>query len=124
MNSNKYDTILINGLEFECIIGMLPKERTTPQKIIFNVELYTDFSKVCVSDDITDTINYALAVDIIKEISVNLKAKMVEFLASNIISALKANFKDLKGVSLEILKPEIIPETKSVGIRVLRMFEE
>ncbi len=121
--ANTYDTILINALEVECILGMLPKERITPQKVIFNVELYTDFSKVSVTDNVEDTINYALASQIIKEIAVGLKANMVEFLAENIIAALRTNFKhSLKGVSLEILKPEIMPETKSVGVKVCRMF--
>ena len=50
---------------------------------------------------------------------------MVEYLAENIIEALRTNFKDsLKGISLEILKPQIMPETKSVGIRVSRIFSE
>lgn len=122
---NAYDTILINELEFNCILGMLPFERTTPQRVIFNVELYTDFSKVSQTDNVKDTINYALAVQIIKEVAIGLKANMVEYLAENIIEALRTNFKDsLKGISLEILKPQIMPETKSVGIRVSRIFSE
>ena len=117
MMLNAYDTILINELEFNCILGMLPFERTTPQRVIFNVELYTDFSKVSQTDNVKDTINYALAVQIIKEVAIGLKANMVEYLAENIIEALRTNFKDsLKGISLEILKPQIMPETKSVGI--------
>lgn len=124
-NIKAYDTILINNLRVSCILGMLPKERISPQTVVFNVELYTDFSAVAVSNDIKDTINYAEVAELIEQTSIDIKAEMVEFLAAKIIEKLQAKYSSaLFGLKMEILKPEIMPNTSSVGICVTRMFKD
>ena len=57
---NYHDTVMINGLQFTCIIGMLPEERISEQRVIINAELYTDFNQVSQSDSIAHTVNYAV----------------------------------------------------------------
>ncbi len=120
---NFSDTIFIRDLTVSCILGMLPQERITPQRVIFNVELYTDLSKAMHSDSINDTLNYAEACDIISKVATELKANMVEYLAEHIILALQEAFgASLQGLTLEIHKPDILPNTQSVGIKVTRFF--
>ena len=48
---------------------------------------------------------------------------MVEFLGNHLINALKERFADgLIGVTIEVLKPDILNNVDSVGIRMTRMF--
>jgi 7,8-dihydroneopterin aldolase/epimerase/oxygenase len=125
MMNETMDTILINGLEVNCVLGMLDHERTNTQKVIFNVELYTSFAEVAKSNDIKDTLNYADVASLIERTSIDLKAEMVEFLAENLVKTIYEQYKDkLFGLKLEILKPEILSNTDSVGVRIVRMFRD
>lgn len=119
------DTIRIEKLLITCIIGMLPEERINPQRLYVDMELYADFSDVIKSDNVEDTINYAEVADLVQETAINTKAKMVEYLAGVIIEKLKNQYSPkLKGVKIRLSKPDILPNTDSVGIELTRMFNE
>ena len=77
-NLKEHDTVIINGLVFSCIIGLLPEERVKEQRVIVNAELYTCFDRISESDDIAHTVNYAEAADIIVSESVSCRAETVE----------------------------------------------
>lgn len=119
------DTIRIEKLLITCIIGMLPEERINPQRLYVDMELYADFSDVIKSDNVEDTINYAEVADLVQETAINTKAKMVEYLAGVIIEKLKNQYSPkLNGVKIRLSKPDILPNTDSVGIELTRMFNE
>lgn len=123
-NLKEHDTVIINGLVFSCIIGLLPEERVKEQRVIVNAELYTCFDRISESDDIAHTVNYAEAADIIVSESVSCRAETVEFLGNHLINALKERFAEsLHGITLEVLKPDILKNVDSVGIRMTRMFK-
>ena len=123
-NLKEHDTVIINGLVFSCIIGLLPEERVKEQRVIVNAELYTCFDRISESDDIAHTVNYAEAADIIFSESVSCRAETVEFLGNRLINALKERFAEsLHGITLEVLKPDILKNVDSVGIRMTRMFK-
>ena len=123
-NLKEHDTVIINGLVFSCIIGLLPEERVKEQRVIVNAELYTCFDRISESDDIAHTVNYAEAADIIVSESVSCRAETVECLGNRLINALKERFAEsLHGITLEVLKPDILKNVDSVGIRMTRMFK-
>ena len=124
-NPKEHDTVIINGLVFSCIIGMLPEERVKEQRVIVNAELYTSCDRISESDDIAHTVNYAEAADLIVSESVECRAETVEYLGNRLIKVLKDRFADsLFGVSIEVLKPDILSNVDSVGIRMTRMFKQ
>ena len=57
-NSPQYDTIRIEQLVLDCIIGINPWERLTKQRITIDIEVNVDLSPAGKSDAIEDTINY------------------------------------------------------------------
>ena len=61
------DTLKINGIEVECVLGDLPEERTREQKILVDVSLEMDLESASASDMISDTVDYALLVGNIRE---------------------------------------------------------
>ncbi|WP_019001066.1 dihydroneopterin aldolase [Succinimonas amylolytica] len=118
-----YDTVLIRDLRTQCILGILPEERVTPQTVVFNAELYTDLTRALSCDDISETLNYARAAEIITATAASVRAGTAEYLAGRIIAALRQEFGErLQGILLEIQKPEILPDVSGVGVRVRRMF--
>ena len=61
------DTIFIRDLEVNAIIGTLPEERHTPQKLILNLEIFTEMERAAVSDDLRDAVDYSRAEALLKE---------------------------------------------------------
>ena len=53
-----YDVIRITNLSTNCIIGVLPHERTYPQRLVIGLELMCDFTVAGSSDDLADTVDY------------------------------------------------------------------
>lgn len=50
--------ILISNLKADCIIGVKPEERLTPQEVLVDLSLSLDLSKAVGSDDVRDTVDY------------------------------------------------------------------
>ena len=57
-NDKRLDTVKIERLELDCIIGIKPWERLTKQQITVDIEIDTDLTAAGKSDSIEDTINY------------------------------------------------------------------
>ena len=72
------DTLKINGIEVECVLGDLPEERTREQKIQVDVSLELDLEAASASDSIDDTVDYALLVGNIREALEDAKCRLLE----------------------------------------------
>ena len=72
------DTLKINGIEVECVLGDLPEERTREQKIQVDVSLELDLEAAAASDSIEDTVDYALLVGNIREALEDAKCRLLE----------------------------------------------
>ena len=72
------DTLKINGIEVECVLGDLPEERTREQKIQVDVSLELDLEAASDSDSIDDTVDYALLVGNIREALEDAKCRLLE----------------------------------------------
>lgn len=52
-------TLLLNGLEVECVIGELPHERLAERPLRLDVELTLSDARASETDDIADAVDYA-----------------------------------------------------------------
>jgi len=93
--------IYIEDLTFDAIIGILPKERITPQRVIINVELDYDYKK-------NVFINYADAAKIIENDIKKSKYRLIEDALLSLNSVLKDNFTQISSIKLKISKPTIL----------------
>jgi dihydroneopterin aldolase len=97
-------TIHIEALTFECIIGLLVFERTTPQQLIVDLELSYTY---------TDTfINYA---DLANLIETHLKKQKYELLESaleNLFSIISQAYPEIENLYIKITKPDILPNCR------------
>jgi dihydroneopterin aldolase len=81
-NSGPLDTVRIERLVLDCIIGINPWERLTKQRITIDIEMNADLSVAGASDSIEDTINYRT---VSKAVTAEIEASsygLVEALAS------------------------------------------
>ena len=113
------DKIIIRDLKVEGIIGTKPEEQQKPQEVLVNAILKTDLRKPGFTDLLPDTTDYEALSNRICEVIQNNKRQTVEALATDIVRALLEN-KRIKEVSLQLEKPQALPNTRSVGIRIKR----
>ena len=59
-NSKKIDSIHIERLELDCLIGVNPWERLAKQRITVDIAMDVDLSAVGKSDSIRDTVDYSV----------------------------------------------------------------
>ncbi len=93
--------IYVENLTFDAIIGILPEERITPQKVIVNVELNYEYKKGIF-------INYAILAQLIEN---NIKQKQYELIEDALLALhveIKSKFSQISSIKLKISKPTIL----------------
>lgn len=100
------DKILLHGVEVYGRHGVNPEEKTDEQPFLFDVELTTDLSNACRSDDLADTVSYAavnkLLIRIVREQSFDLLERLAEVLCAAILE----EFPPVHAVRLRVKKPQ------------------
>jgi len=105
--------IVIEDLSFEAIIGILESERNTSQLVVVNAKI--DY------EDKRNYIDYAKVCDMIQEIIINGKFKLIEDAIEVIENELRKIFPQMKRLYLSIKKPEIL-KNALVGVEILRKY--
>jgi dihydroneopterin aldolase len=105
--------IIIENLEFNAIIGILPHEREKEQKVTVECEMeyenkdgFIDYAKVC---------------EIIENLMVDKKFLLIEDALEVIESELKEKFPQMRSLRLKIQKPEIL-RNALVAVEILRKY--
>ena len=111
--------ILIRGLEVKACHGVLGFEKTQPQPFIFDADMLFDFYGAYKSDDVTDTVNYAPACELITQTAQKHGFNLIEKLAYECAFVLAEAFA-LKGVKITVYKPKAPVNVKfsNVGVTV------
>lgn len=86
------DTIFINDLRVDTIIGVNDWERKTRQTVSIDLELACDCSKAAINDSIDDTLNYKLVSKAVIAFVEQSDFQLVETLAERIGGLLKDEF--------------------------------
>ncbi|MFT3763659.1 MAG: dihydroneopterin aldolase [Pseudoxanthomonas sp.] len=113
------DTVFIEALEADALIGVYGFERVAPQKLRFDVEMGCDNRKAGASDELADTIDYAQVADAIVAICAESKFQLVEALAERVAAELLRRF-PIETLSLRVTKPGAVPAARGVGVRIER----
>ena len=108
--------IHIEDLILNLSIGIHDFEKTKKQRVKFNIEITTDPN---LKTDIKSIVNYENVINIIKKIAQKKHFELLENLAETIFDEVFKN-KKIKKIKLKIDKLDIIEETKSVGIEVIK----
>ncbi len=107
---NNYSIIKIEDLKIVTIIGLLEREKTTPQKLIINLEIRLDADKAAISDDINDTIDYFTLTKSVKEFIENSRFELLEKLADQTLKIINQFSDKIIDSTIEIKKPEALRE--------------
>ncbi len=98
-------TIRIEKLEFETILGMLDKERKTPQRISIDAEITYDYTS-------RHFLDYAVLASHMERVIQKGKFRLVEEALEALFDSLKENFAQIGTVRITICKPDILPNCR------------
>ena len=107
-------TILVQGLELSCLIGILDHEYTTPQRIRVSVELTLKTNDP--AQVLGDSLCYMDVQNVIRSLT-QTHVALVEHLANAVVNHYMAHPR-VAAATVEILKLEAAPHTHGVGVRV------
>ena len=85
---------------------MLPEERVNGQDFIVDIILNLDLSKAGNSDNINDTINYAMIYERVSEIVLSNKFQLIEKLAESICSKVLLEYSNICLITVTVKKPQ------------------
>ena len=112
------DQIFIKELELQMSIGIYDAEKAAPQRVIVSAYLDIETSGAQ-SDEIADTVSYETVANTIKDLATTRHFNLVESFAEEIASECLKD-KRVMSIELEIEKPDIFNDAKSVGIKIIR----
>ena len=118
-NDKRLDTVKIERLELDCIIGINPWERLTKQQFTVDIEIDTDLAAAGNSDSIEDTINYrTIAKTVTHEIEKS-DYGLVESIGAKIADMCLEDDRVLS-VRVTVRKPGAVRKASAVGIVIRR----
>ena len=112
------DKIILRGLPVDCVIGTFPDERTSPQTLFFDLDLYGDFSRAGATDDLNDAVDYTAVERCVKDFAAGTSFFLLERLAYACAHELLAQFPLLNRVTIGIRKPSAPVESESLALEI------
>ncbi len=108
--------IIIKDLILLLSVGIHKFEKLKKQKVKFNIEITTDPN---LRPDVKTIVNYESIINDIKKLTKEKHFELLESLSESIFDEIFKN-KKIKKIKLKIEKLDIIKETASVGIEVVK----
>tara|TARA_B100000965_G_C19131199_1_gene557566 strand:- start:144 stop:530 length:387 start_codon:yes stop_codon:yes gene_type:complete len=108
--------VIIKDLILLISVGIHQFEKLKKQKVKFNIEITTDPN---LKPDIKTIVNYESVINDIKHMTKKKHFELLESLSESVLDEMFKN-KMIKKIKLKIEKIDIIKETASVGIEVVK----
>lgn len=120
------DKILIRNLKIFAYHGVLEEEKKNGQYFVFDIDASVDITKPCESDNVEDTVNYALMVEHITRTFTAQKDDLIERAAQRVAKELFASFEKISELRILLRKPDapIEADFDWVGVEIHRKRED
>jgi dihydroneopterin aldolase len=113
------DTIFLQDLKVETIVGIWDWERKIRQTVSIDIEMAADVAKAAINDNIEGTLNYKAVAKRVQQFVGDSEYQLVETLAEKIAETVLAEF-DIPWIQLRVSKPGAIRNAKNVGVVIRR----
>lgn len=116
------DKIHVNQMEFWGYHGLFPEENKLGQRFYVDAQLELDLKPAAESDDMNQSINYAMIYETTKKVVEGKAYNLVESVAEQISSELLNQFDILQACRIKMYKPDppIPGHYQSVAIEIYR----
>jgi len=106
MNLNRDDRIILKDLAFYGYHGVMPEEGKIGARFVVDLECGLDTRRAAQTDEVEDTISYALIFECVQAAFTDSRYKLLEALAQNICDRLFAAQDRIDWVRVRVCKPE------------------
>lgn len=110
----------LHHLRVDCIVGIHPHERETPQAVFVDLELDYDFAPAGASDAIGDAVDYTTLAALVTSLFQARRFQLLEAMVEAAAAAVFDHDRRITSVRLEIRKPAAVPEAADSFVRVSR----
>ncbi|MFC5699543.1 dihydroneopterin aldolase [Pseudomonas sp. GCM10022186] len=113
------DTVFIEGLEVDTVIGAYDWERSIRQCLRLDLQLGWDNRLAAEGDDLDKALDYAAVSQRVQAFASEAQFLLVETFAERLVAVLMAEF-DIPWIRLKLHKPGAVPAASSVGVEIER----
>ncbi|MEC0247146.1 dihydroneopterin aldolase [Paenibacillus chitinolyticus] len=112
------DKLILTRMEFYGYHGVFAEENKLGQRFYVDAELHMPLDKPGRTDNIEDSINYAEAYAVIKEVVEKRTFKLIEALAEQVASSLLETYTSIEEVTVRVIKPHPPFDIHFAGVTV------
>ena len=113
------DSVFIEGLRLDCVIGVYGWEREVRQELYLDAEMAWPVSIPGASDDVADALDYARVAERLQIVAAERQARLLEALVEALPQTLQEEF-GVSWLRLRLRKPGAVPAADSVGVCIER----
>ncbi|MCM0614351.1 dihydroneopterin aldolase [Marinobacter sediminum] len=113
------DSVLIEGLAVETVVGVYDWEREVDQRLLIDLEMAWDNRIPGASDDVNDALDYAAVSERVTSCLQALKPQLLEHGAEVLAADLQEAF-GISWLRLTLKKPGAVPTARWVGVCIER----
>jgi dihydroneopterin aldolase len=116
------DRIEIRGLELLVYCGVLPEEQSRRQPFLFDLDLYLDLSVPGETDDLSQTADYGLIIDVLRAKLADERFHLLERMSARIIDLIFEH-SEVQAVTVTSrkLRPPVAAHVDTTGVRIHRV---
>ena len=110
-------SIKLTDMQFYAYHGVMAQETKVGNNYVVNVCMTADLLRACETDNVDDTISYALIYNLVKA-EMKQPSKLLEHVAMRIYKSIKSNFPQITALEVRLAKinPPISGDVKSAEI--------
>ncbi|MDE5494164.1 dihydroneopterin aldolase [Elizabethkingia meningoseptica] len=115
--------IILEDIKIYAYHGVLPEENILGTYYLISAEIHADLWKAAESDDLNDTINYAMVNDIIHE-EMKIPSQLLEHVIGRIMSRIAETFRQINFIKIRLTKvqPPMPGEMTGVSVEMEKQF--
>lgn len=110
-------TIELEKLEIACIVGILPFERVTEQKVFLDISMDIDFASPASSENVHDTVDYTVVSHELTELVKERRYQLVETMAVEAVDLILERHSIVTRASVAVHKPAAVPQARDTIVR-------
>ena len=116
------DLIEIKGIKSFGYHGVFESENIAGQDFFVDITLELDLTRASISDDVTDTVNYAEVTDLVVEEIIGESVALIEKLAGRIAERIKSSYPQVATVSVTVHKPQapVSAQVEDISVTISR----
>ncbi|WMS85579.1 dihydroneopterin aldolase [Pleionea litopenaei] len=116
------DTVFIEQLTVDTVIGVYDWERKIRQKLILDVEMGFDIKAAAASDDLSKALDYSAVATALTQFIESTEFKLVETLVEQSAELVLNQFA-VAWVKIKLAKPGAVRGSRAVGVTIMRTAE-